>query len=57
MVGCMMGTSLAMAPGVLVAQGVAFVDLDGPLWMARDRDPPLRFDGSLVHPADPALWG
>jgi len=57
MVGCMMGTSLAMAPGVLVAQGVAFVDLDGPLWMARDRDPPLRFDESLVHPADPALWG
>jgi L-alanine-DL-glutamate epimerase-like enolase superfamily enzyme len=57
MVGCMMGTSLAMAPGVLVAQGVAFVDLDGPLWMARDRDPPLRFEGSLVHPADPALWG
>jgi len=57
MVGCMMATSLSMAPGVLVAQGVDLVDLDGPLWMAKDREPGLRYDGSLVHPSEPALWG
>jgi L-alanine-DL-glutamate epimerase-like enolase superfamily enzyme len=57
MVGCMMATSLSMAPGVLVAQGVDLVDLDGPLWMARDREPGLRYEGSLVHPPEPALWG
>ena len=57
MVGCMVGTSLAMAPAVLVAQGAAFVDLDGPLLLAEDRDPPLKFEGSTVHPPDPALWG
>lgn len=57
MVGCMVGSSLAMAPGVLVAQGVAITDLDGPLLLASDRTPPLSFDGDRVHPADPALWG
>jgi L-alanine-DL-glutamate epimerase-like enolase superfamily enzyme len=57
MVGCMVGTSLAMAPGVLVAQGAAFVDLDAPLLLARDRTPGLRYDGSTVHPPEPALWG
>lgn len=57
MVGCMMATSLSMAPGVLVAQGVDLVDLDGPLWMARDREPGLRYEGSLVHPPEAALWG
>ncbi len=57
MVGCMVGSSLAMAPAHLVAQGAAFVDLDGPLWLARDREHGLRFDGGLVHPPDPALWG
>ena len=56
-VGCMVGTSLAMAPALLVAQGVDVVDLDGPLLLAEDRDPPLRVDGSVLHPADPALWG
>ncbi len=57
MVGCMVGSSLAMAPAVLVAQGADVVDLDGPLLLAEDRVPPLRYDGSKVFPADAALWG
>ncbi|RWD84859.1 N-acetyl-D-Glu racemase DgcA [Mesorhizobium sp.] len=57
MVGCMVGTSLAMAPAVLLAQGADFVDLDGPLLLARDRDPGLVYQGSLVSPPDRALWG
>lgn len=57
MVGCMLATSLAMAPATLVAQGADFVDLDGPLLLARDRDPGIRFDDSIMHPPLPALWG
>jgi L-alanine-DL-glutamate epimerase-like enolase superfamily enzyme len=57
MVGCMVGTSLAMAPAVLLAQGADFVDLDGPLLLARDRQPGLIYRGSLVSPPEPALWG
>lgn len=57
MVGCMVGTSLAMAPAVLLAQGAEFVDLDGPLLLARDRVPGLVYEGSLVSPPEPALWG
>jgi L-alanine-DL-glutamate epimerase-like enolase superfamily enzyme len=57
MVGCMVATSLAMAPALLLAQGARWVDLDGPLLLAGDREPGLRYDGSLVHPAGPALWG
>ena len=57
MVGCMMATSLAMAPAVLAGQGARFVDLDGPLWMARDREPGLRYDGERVWPADADVWG
>jgi len=57
MVGCMVGTSLAMAPAVLLAQDADFVDLDGPLLLAQDRDPGLLYRGSLVSPPDPALWG
>lgn len=57
MVGCMLSTSLAMAPALLVAQGVRIVDLDGPLLLAKDREPPMLFEGSLIHPADAALWG
>ena len=45
------------APAVLAAQGAAFVDLDGPLLLARDREPTLRYEGSLVHPPEAALWG
>ena len=57
MVGCMVGTSLAMAPAVLVAQGAEFVDLDGPLLMAEDRSPGLAYHGSEVEPPVAALWG
>jgi L-alanine-DL-glutamate epimerase-like enolase superfamily enzyme len=57
MVGCMLATSLAMAPAVLVAQGAAFVDLDGPLLLEADRPGGLRFEGSTLHPPAPALWG
>ncbi len=57
MVGCMVATSLAMAPAMLVAQRARLVDLDGPLLLARDRPDGLRYEGSLVHPPAPALWG
>jgi L-alanine-DL-glutamate epimerase-like enolase superfamily enzyme len=57
MVGCMLASSLAMAPAFLVAQGAKVVDLDGPLLLAADRDPAFRFDGSIMHPPEPALWG
>lgn len=57
MVGCMLASSLSMAPAHLVAQGADFVDIDGPLLMARDRSPGLRYDGSLVQPPEPDLWG
>jgi L-alanine-DL-glutamate epimerase-like enolase superfamily enzyme len=57
MVGCMVGTSLAMAPAVLLAQDAEFVDLDGPLLLARDRSPALHYDGSLVSPPQRELWG
>ena len=57
MVGCMVGSSLAMAPAVLVAQGAEIVDLDGPLLLAEDRDSPLYYDEEGAHPPDAALWG
>lgn len=57
MVGCMVATSLAMAPAMMIAQDARVVDLDGPLLLARDRDNGLRFDGSTVYPPDASLWG
>jgi L-Ala-D/L-Glu epimerase len=57
MIGCMVATSLAMAPAMLLAQQARFVDLDGPLLLARDRVEGLHYDGSLVYPPDAALWG
>jgi L-alanine-DL-glutamate epimerase-like enolase superfamily enzyme len=57
MVGCMVATSLAMAPAMLVAQRARVVDLDGPLLLARDRADGLRYEGSLAYPPEPALWG
>jgi L-alanine-DL-glutamate epimerase-like enolase superfamily enzyme len=57
MVGCMVATSLAMAPAMLLTAQARFVDLDGPLLLARDREHGLHYDGSLVHPPDAALWG
>jgi L-alanine-DL-glutamate epimerase-like enolase superfamily enzyme len=57
MAGCMVGTSLAMAPALLIAQGAAFVDLDGPLLLAEDRDPGLTYHGALIEPPPSDLWG
>ena len=57
MVGCMVATSLAMAPAMLVARDARVVDLDGPLLLARDRDNGLRYDGSTVYPPEESLWG
>ena len=57
MVGCMVASSLAMAPAMLLTSQARFVDLDGPLLLARDRDGGLRYDGSLVYPPEAGLWG
>ena len=57
MVGSMVATSLAIAPAMLLTMQARFVDLDGPLLLARDREHGLRYDGSLVHAPDAALWG
>ncbi|MFN6924799.1 MAG: N-acetyl-D-Glu racemase DgcA [Tabrizicola sp.] len=57
MIGCMVGSSLAMAPAVLLAQGAEWTDLDGPLLLAEDREVPLRYDAAGVHPPDASLWG
>ena len=57
MVGCMLSTSLAMAPAMIIAQQAHVVDLDGPLLLARDRTPGITFDGSTMMPPPPALWG
>jgi L-alanine-DL-glutamate epimerase-like enolase superfamily enzyme len=57
MVGCMVATSLSMAPAMLVAQRARVVDLDGPLLLARDREHGLRYEGSIVYPATQKLWG
>ena len=57
MVGCMLGTSLSMAPAQLLAQDVRYVDLDGPLLLARDRDGAIRYEGSLMAPASSSFWG
>ncbi|MGQ3674109.1 N-acetyl-D-Glu racemase DgcA [Xanthobacter sp. TB0139] len=57
MVGCMLASSLAMAPALLVAQRAQVVDLDGPLLLAEDRSPALHYEESIVFPPEPALWG
>lgn len=57
MVGCIVATSLAMAPALVIAQGAEFVDLDGPLILASDRQPGLVFEGSMIRPPEPELWG
>jgi L-alanine-DL-glutamate epimerase-like enolase superfamily enzyme len=57
MAGCMVGTSLAMAPATLIGQMADFVDLDGPLLLAQDRQPGLLYEGSTLAPPPPALWG
>jgi L-alanine-DL-glutamate epimerase-like enolase superfamily enzyme len=57
MIGCMVGSSLAMAPALVLAPRARFVDLDGPLLLAKDREPGLVYEGSIVYPPQPALWG
>jgi L-alanine-DL-glutamate epimerase-like enolase superfamily enzyme len=57
MVGSMVSTSLGVAPALLLANRARFVDLDGPLLLMRDRLDGLRYDGALLHPPAPALWG
>ncbi len=57
MIGCMVGTSLAMAPALMVAKGAEFVDLDGPLLLAQDRSSPIGFNGSILDSVPRALWG
>jgi L-alanine-DL-glutamate epimerase-like enolase superfamily enzyme len=57
MVGCMVATSLSMAPAMLLAQHADMVDLDGPLWLADDRADGLHYDGAIVHPPKAELWG
>jgi L-alanine-DL-glutamate epimerase-like enolase superfamily enzyme len=57
MVGCMVGTSLSMAPAHVLAQGTEFVDLDGPLLLAADRSPGIRYDGSWMQAPPAELWG
>lgn len=57
MVGCMVASSLAMAPAIYVAQNANIIDLDGPLLLAEDRDNPLHYELSTIFPPDPALWG
>jgi L-alanine-DL-glutamate epimerase-like enolase superfamily enzyme len=57
MVGCMVGTSLAVAPALLLTTDATLVDLDGPLLLAKDRDTPMSYDAHGVHPATVELWG
>lgn len=57
MVGCMVATSLAIAPAILLAAQARFIDLDGPLLLKQDREDGLRYEGSRLHPPDPHLWG
>ena len=57
MAGCMVGSSLAMAPATLIGQSADWVDLDGPLLLARDRQPGLVYEGFRVFPPAPELWG
>jgi L-alanine-DL-glutamate epimerase-like enolase superfamily enzyme len=57
MVGSMVATSLAIAPALILAQDADWVDLDGPLLLARDRVPGLRYEGATIFPPEPALWG
>ena len=57
MIGCMVAGSLAMAPALLLTAHARFVDLDGPLLLARDRPDALTYEGSIVHPPARRLWG
>ncbi len=57
MIGCMVGSSLSMAPAMLLANGAAYVDLDGPLFLSEDVEHGIKFEGGLMHPFTQKLWG
>jgi L-alanine-DL-glutamate epimerase-like enolase superfamily enzyme len=57
MVGCMLGTSLAMAPAFLLAGQAEYVDLDGPLMLGADRPGGMRYERSTLYPPEPEFWG
>ena len=57
MVGCMMATSLAMAPAFVLSARTRYLDLDAPLLLARDREPPIRYEGAMMQPPPVELWG
>ena len=57
MVGCMSATSLGIAPAFFIAQRAKIIDLDAPLYLYEDRPFPMKYDGSIVHPPSPELWG
>lgn len=57
MIGCMVATSLGIAPAMLLAREARIVDLDGPLWLTHDRDPALKFAHGWIYPPEAALWG
>jgi len=57
MAGCMVCTSLAIAPAFLLAQETEYVDLDGPLLLEEDREPGIPYEGSVIHPPEGRLWG
>ena len=56
MVGCMVESSLAMAPAFFLAQGTRYGDLNGSLLLTKDRQPGLNYEGSQIFPPDGALW-
>ena len=57
MIGCMVGSSLAMAPALMLANMCDFVDLDGPLLLSEDRPKPLLYNNHLAFPPESSLWG
>ena len=57
MAGCMVGTSLAMAPMMILEQFADFIDLDGPLLLSRDIENGIKYEGAIIHPPSKALWG
>lgn len=57
MVGCMVSTSLSMAPATVVAQYADYVDLDGPLLLTKDREPAIKYQSGAIFPTTPVLWG
>lgn len=57
MAGCMVGTSLAMAPIMMLESFADYIDLDGPLLLAKDRKKGLRYEGPIIHPPLRELWG